>query len=178
MPSSAPRPGVDYPRLGVNNTWMPRGRRLLAERLGVGARTECGYFRAKDTLLDVSIDATGAGLAIRRSRPAGDWTAGVRQLMLALLDQLDEPLLVGLRLRRTIISPDVTRWTEAGLEILQQAGLSPGQVFRPLFLYTFGHAAFAPREDIAGRCPKGRAQPCSASRQTHIRSSRRGARAR
>jgi hypothetical protein len=75
--------------------------------------------------------------------------------MLALLDQLDEPLLVGLRLRRTIISPDVTRWTEAGLEILQQAGLSPGQVFRPLFLYTFGHAAFAPREDIAGRCPKG-----------------------
>jgi hypothetical protein len=48
----------------VNNTWIPRGRRLLGERLGVGARTECGYFRAKDTLLDVSIDATGAGLAV------------------------------------------------------------------------------------------------------------------
>jgi hypothetical protein len=67
-----------------------------------------------------------------------------------------------------IISPDVTGWTEAGLEILQHAGLSPGQaakVFRPLFVCTFGHAAFAPREDMQD-VAEGRAQWCSASRQT------------
>jgi hypothetical protein len=42
------------------------------------------------------------------------------------------------------------RWTEAGLAILQQAGLAPAdaaKAFRPLFVYTFGHATFLPRED-------------------------------
>lgn len=123
--------------------------RRVAERLGVGTMTLYGYFRDKDTLLDAIIDANGAGLNL--PSPTGPWKARLRQLMLALHDQLIEhPYLVELRLRRPIVSPQAMRWTEAGLGILQHAGMSPGEAakaFRPLFVFTFGHAAFLPRGD-------------------------------
>jgi AcrR family transcriptional regulator len=126
--------------------------RRVAERLGVGTMTLYGYFRDKDTLLDAIIDATGAGLVLPAA--SGNWRRDLRQLMLALCEQLIEhPFLVELRLRRPIISPEAMRWTEAGLTILQHAGLSPAQAaqaFRPLFIYTFGHAAFAPNQDTQG----------------------------
>jgi AcrR family transcriptional regulator len=132
---------------GVTGVTMRR----VAERLGVGTMTLYGYFRDKDTLLDAIIDATGAGLVPPVLE--GSWKTSLRELMLALHRQLIEhPFLVELRLRRPIISPEAMRWTEAALAILAQAGLSPGQAaqaFRPLFIYTFGHAAFAPREDAA-----------------------------
>jgi AcrR family transcriptional regulator len=132
--------------------------RGVAERVGVGTMTLYGYFADKDALLDAIIDATGAELVL--PAPEGSWKASLRDLMLGLHDQLIEhPFLVELRLRRPIISPEAMRWTETALAILQRAGLSPGQAmqtFRPLFVYTFGHAAFTPREDE--RSVIGRAQ--------------------
>lgn len=123
--------------------------RRVAERLGVGTMTLYGYFADKDALLDAIIDAGGAGVA--PPAPEGDWRSSLRTLMLALHAQLIEhPFLVELRLRRPIVSAQAMRWTEAALAILQRAGLSSGQAmqaFRPLFVYTFGHAAFTPRED-------------------------------
>jgi AcrR family transcriptional regulator len=137
--------------------------RRVAERLGVGTMTLYGYFRDKDTLLDAIIDAAGAELAL--PAPTGDWKPDLRRLMLALHEQLIEhPFLVELRLRRPITSPQAMRWTEAGLTILQHAGLSPGQAmqaFRPLFVYTFGHAAFVPREDTRGVVGRARASVLS-----------------
>jgi AcrR family transcriptional regulator len=133
--------------------------RRVAERLGVGTMTLYGYFPDKDTLLDAIIDATGAELVL--PAPTGAWKPDLRQLMIALHEQLIEhPFLVELRLRRPIISPQAMRWTEAGLTILQHAGLSPGQAaqaFRPLFVYTFGHAAFVPRGDTKGVVSRARA---------------------
>ena len=133
--------------------------RRVAERLGVGAMTLYGYFRDKDTLLDAIIDATGAEVAL--PAPDGDWKTRLRGLMIALHDQLlEHPFLVELRLRRPIVSPEAMRWTEAALAILHRAGLPPGQAaraFRPLFVYTFGHAAFAPREDERGVVSRARA---------------------
>jgi AcrR family transcriptional regulator len=126
--------------------------RRVAERLGVGTMTLYGYFGDKDALLDAIIDA--AGVELGPPAPEGDWRSSLRTLMLALHAQLVEhPFLVELRLRRPIVSAQAMRWTEAALAILERAGLSPGQAmqaFRPLFIYTFGHAAFTPREDGRG----------------------------
>lgn len=118
--------------------------RGVAARLGVGTMTLYSYFEDKDALLDGIIDSIGAG-----SVPAictGTWRERLRELMLALHDQLiAHPFLVHLRLRRPLNSPEAMRWTEAALEILADAGLAPGpaaNAFRPLFIYAFGHAAF------------------------------------
>jgi AcrR family transcriptional regulator len=123
--------------------------RRVAEALGAGTMTLYGYFRDKDELLDAVIDLHSSRLEIPRS--SGPWKARMRTLMLALHQQLVEhPFLVVLRLRRPLASPGAFRWTEAGLEILTDAGLSPAEAaraFRPLFIYTFGHAIFLPRAD-------------------------------
>lgn len=133
--------------------------RRVAERVGVGTMTLYGYFRDKDALLDAIIDAAGADLSL--PAPVGDWKVSLRELMLALHAQLVEhPFLVELRLRRPIASPEAMRWTEAALAILTRAGLRPGEAaraFRPLFVYTFGHAAFVPREDAEGVARRARA---------------------
>ena len=134
---------------GVEGVTMRR----VAERLGVGTMTLYGYFADKDALLDAIIDASGAELA--PPAPEGDWRSSLHTLMLALHAQLIEhPFLVELRLRRPIVSAQAMRWTEAALAILvERAGLSAGeamQAFRPLFVYTFGHAAFTPREAEPG----------------------------
>jgi AcrR family transcriptional regulator len=123
--------------------------RRVAEALGIGTMTLYGYFRDKDELLDAVIDFHSSRQEIPRS--SGPWKARMRKLMLALHHQLVEhPFLVELRLRRPLASPGAFRWTEAGLEILKDAGLSSAdaaRAFRPLFIYTFGHAIFLPRED-------------------------------
>jgi AcrR family transcriptional regulator len=123
--------------------------RRVAEKLGVGTMTLYGYFRDKDTMLDAIIDASGANVALPASE--GSWKTRLRELMLALHGQLlEHPFLVELRLRRPIVSPEAMRWTEAALGILCEAGLTPGEAaraFRPLFVYTFGHAAFTPSQD-------------------------------
>ncbi len=133
--------------------------RRVAERLGIGTMTLYGYFSDKYELLDAVIEASGAQLA--PPLPPGDWKPSLRLLMLALHEQLIEhPFLVELRLRRPIITPQAMRWTEAALTILQRAGLSPGEAahaFRPLFVYTFGHAAFVPRDDHRGVVNRARA---------------------
>jgi TetR/AcrR family tetracycline transcriptional repressor len=133
--------------------------RRVAARLGVGTMTLYGYFPDKDALLDAIIDASGSELA--PPVPEGDWKSSLRTLMLALHAQLIEhPFLVELRLRRPIVSAQAMRWTEAALGILARAGLSPGaamRAFRPLFVYTFGHAAFTPHEGEPGVVDRARA---------------------
>ncbi len=140
---------------GVSGLTMRR----VATRLGVGTMTLYGYFQDKDALLDAIVEASGAEVAL--PLPGEDWKQSLRELMLALHKQLIEhPFLVELRLRRPIVSPQAMRWTEAALTVLQRAGLSPGQAaeaFRPLFVYTFGHVAFLPRQDERGVVNRARA---------------------
>ena len=126
--------------------------RAVAERLGTGTMTLYGYFRGKDELLDAVIDAKTDALEIPRS--SGRWKPRLRRLMIALHGQLVEhPFLLELRLRRPLASPGAMRWTEVGLAALEEAGLSRAEAvlaFRSLFLYTFGHATFQPREPDQG----------------------------
>ena len=57
------------------------------------------------------------------------------------------PAIVELRLRRPLLSPGALDLTEAGMKILREAGFSrelAARVYRVLFVYTFGFAAFGP----------------------------------
>jgi AcrR family transcriptional regulator len=145
--------------------------RAVADQLGVGTMTLYGYFRDKDELLDAIVDDASA--AVDLPATTASWKDDLRRLMLALHHQLTEhPFLVELRLRRPIIGRGAMRWTEAGLTILERAGLSPGEgaeAFRPLFIYTFGHAAFAPRQDGQGVVDRARAAVLSLPPQEYPR---------
>ena len=118
--------------------------RGVAQHLGVGTMTLYSYFEDKDALLDAVVDSLGAEQVPNLRE--GSWRERLRELMLALHAQLiAHPFLVQLRLRRPLISPEAMRWTEAALQILIDAGLPAGlaaNTFRPLFIFTFGHAAF------------------------------------
>jgi AcrR family transcriptional regulator len=122
-------------------------RRLAAE-LEVGTMTLYGYFRDKDELLDAVVDAATAHIAIPSRR--GTWKSQIRALMEQIRTALaDHPIGILLRLRRPMWSPGALRISEAGVRILREAGFSRAEAaraYRSLFSYTFGFAAFTPRE--------------------------------
>jgi AcrR family transcriptional regulator len=122
-------------------------RRLAAE-LGVGTMTLYGYFRDKDELLDAVVDAASAQLQIPRG--GGGWKEQLRALMVEIRSVLAEhPVGVLLRQRRPMWSPGALRVSEAGIQMLLDAGFSKAQAaraYRSLFNYTFGSAAFGPDE--------------------------------
>jgi AcrR family transcriptional regulator len=120
--------------------------RSLGEELGVGAMTVYGYFRSKDELLDAVIDA-GATRMVPERR-AGSWRAQLRELLVSIRQSLvDYPGVIELRFKRPILSPGALEVTETAMQILRDAGFSPGtsaRVYRILFVYTFGFSAFGP----------------------------------
>jgi AcrR family transcriptional regulator len=122
--------------------------RRLAEELGIGTMTLYGYFRDKDELLDAVVDAASARIQIPSRR--GTWKGQIRGLMDQIRSTLTEhPIGVLLRLKRPMWSPGALRVSEAGVRILREAGFSRAEAaraYRSLFSYTFGFAAFTPRE--------------------------------
>lgn len=127
--------------------------RGLAEHVGVAPMTLYGYFPDKDALLDAVLDFGADELIV--SSPVGPWRDRLRELLSILHRQLvAHPFVVELRLRRPILNPGAMRFTEAGLSILQTAGFDPdaaARAFRPLFIYTFGSAAFAAPGDASAQ---------------------------
>jgi AcrR family transcriptional regulator len=122
--------------------------RRLADELGIGTMTLYGYFRDKDELLDAVVDAAAARIEVPRRR--GTWKSQIRALMEQIRTALTEhPIGVLLRLERPMWSPGALRVSEAGVRILREAGFSRAEAaraYRSLFNYTFGFAAFSPRE--------------------------------
>jgi AcrR family transcriptional regulator len=122
--------------------------RRLAEELAIGTMTLYGYFRDKDELLDAVVDAAAARIEIPSRR--GTWKSQIRALMDRIRTALTEhPIGVLLRLERPMWSPGALRVSEAGVRILREAGFSRAEAaraYRSLFNYTFGFAAFSPRE--------------------------------
>jgi AcrR family transcriptional regulator len=122
--------------------------RRLADELGIGTMTLYGYFRDKDELLDAVVDAAAARIEVPRRR--GTWKSQIRALMDRIRTALTEhPIGVLLRLERPMWSPGALRVSEAGVRILREAGFSRAEAaraYRSLFNYTFGFAAFSPRE--------------------------------
>jgi AcrR family transcriptional regulator len=125
--------------------------RRLAEELDAGTMTLYGYFRGKDELLDALVDVSSARSKRLRELGDGPWRQQLRELILAVREVLAEhPWEVELRMRRPLVSPGAMRVPEAGLQILQAAGLAPAEAaraFRTLFLYTFGFSGFGDPDD-------------------------------
>lgn len=124
-------------------------RRLAAE-LGVGTMTIYGYFRSRDELLDALVDRGAQDIAqlVSEAERAEPWKPQMRALMVGLRERLAEhPAFVELRYRRTLQSPGALHITEAGMRILGDAGFSrrrAAEIYRILFVYTFGFSAFGP----------------------------------
>ena len=124
--------------------------RRLATELGVGTMTIYGYFRSRDELLDALVDRGAQDVAelVSEAERAESWKAQMRALMIGLRERLREhPAFVELRYRRTLQSPGALHITEAGIRILDDAGFSrrrAAEIYRLLFVYTFGFSAFAP----------------------------------
>jgi AcrR family transcriptional regulator len=122
--------------------------RRLAEELGVGTMTLYGYFRNKEELLDALVDATAEQIRI----PSGgrSWRSKILALMEEIRRTLAErPVGVLLRQRRPMWSPGALRVSEAGIQVLRDAGFGKAdaaRAYRSLFSYTFGFAAFTPSD--------------------------------
>ena len=122
-------------------------RRVAAE-LDVGAMTLYGYFRNKVELVDAAVDLACAEIEVPRAK--GTWQDQLRSLAEEILRVLRRyPVAHQMRERGPLISAGALRSTEAGLEILQGAGFTQeesARVWRLLFTYIFGYAAFTPAE--------------------------------
>lgn len=119
-------------------------RRLAAE-LGVGTMTLYGYFGDKDELVDAAIDAASEDHRVVLAE--GSWTDQLGELMRAIRAALDtHPSGMRMRLARPMLSSGALRTTEAGMQILAEAGFERAQAaraYRTLFVYVFGFAGFS-----------------------------------
>ena len=124
--------------------------RQLAGELGVGTMTIYGYFRSRDELIDAIVDRGGEEIAqlVSEAERAESWKPRMRALMVGLRERLlEHPAFVELRYRRTLQSPGALHITEAGMRILIGAGFGSreaAEIYRILFVYTFGFSAFGP----------------------------------
>jgi AcrR family transcriptional regulator len=117
--------------------------RRLAQQLDVWPMSLYGYFEDKDALLD-AMAAAAAGAVASTSR-RGSW----RTRMRALLGDAERSIAaspgVAGRLPRAFLTPEGLRLWEAGLAILGDTGLAPGETasaWRALWSYTYGFATF------------------------------------
>ncbi|MCP2342250.1 TetR/AcrR family transcriptional regulator [Actinomadura rupiterrae] len=97
----------------------------LAKRLGLTANAIYRYVRSRDELL-VLLAETGWGPPPELATGADHWRAAATTWTLAMIDRCDvHPWLVDLPVRGAPMTPNLLRWTEAILEALTGAGLSP-----------------------------------------------------
>jgi AcrR family transcriptional regulator len=115
--------------------------RRLAQSLDVWPMSLYRYFHDKDELLD-ALAASALG-DIRPPSADAPWRRQMHQLLgevrIALASE------AGRHLPRAFLTPGVLRLPEAGLAILEQAGLSREDAvegWRALWSYTFGFATF------------------------------------
>ena len=132
--------------------------RRVAQELGVGTMTLYSYFDGKDDLLDAAVESVAA--SVRLPSDDGPWQARLRALVQEIHRSLVEhPCGVELRLSRPILGRAALRTTEAGLQILREAGFDDAdatRAWRSLFVYAFGSAAFNPSAVDADRLDEWR----------------------
>jgi AcrR family transcriptional regulator len=120
--------------------------RRLGEQLGVTPMALYSYFAGKDDLVDAILDH--AAEEVRLPPREGTWEDQMRALMREARRVLARhPSALGVRLRRPLLSPGPLRVTEAGLQILLEAGFTRKQAvsaWRALFSYMFGFVSFSP----------------------------------
>jgi AcrR family transcriptional regulator len=122
-------------------------RRLAAE-LRIGAMTFYGYFRDKDELLDYVVERAARDLSL----PAGEgpWRSRLQDLMETIwLGLTEDRSIVSIRSRKPLLTPAALRATEAGMQILTEAGFATEEAagaWRLLFTYVFGYASFSSPE--------------------------------
>lgn len=134
-------------REGVDALTMRR----LATELGIGTMTIYGYFQDKEELLDQVIERTARRYELTAGE--GDWRTRLRRLIETMYRSLlEHPSTVQVRSRRPILNPGAIRACEAGMTILEEAGLErrdAAAAFRLLFTFIFGYAAFSSYEPSA-----------------------------
>jgi AcrR family transcriptional regulator len=132
--------------------------RRVAEELGVGTMTLYSYFAGKDELLDAAVEDVAASVPLPPDD--GPWQSRLRALVQEIHRSLVEhPSGVELRLKRPILGRAALRTTEAGLQILREAGFDDAgatRAWRSLFVYVFGSAAFNPSRVEGGRLDEWR----------------------
>ena len=121
--------------------------RRLATELGVGTMTLYHYFPSKRDLLDAVVDTAFADQAPPLLE--GSWREQLRSLCEAGREALSRhPSLAQIRAAEPILRPDALRFSELGLQVLEDAGFETEEAvkaFRLLFTYTFGFALVSPR---------------------------------
>jgi AcrR family transcriptional regulator len=119
-------------------------RRLAAE-LRIGAMTFYGYFRDKEELLDYVVERAARDLSLPPDE--GPWRSRLQSLMETIwLGLTEDPTVVLIRSRKPLLTPSALRATEAGMQILVDAGFDIEEAagaWRLLFTYVFGYAAFS-----------------------------------
>lgn len=122
--------------------------RRVADEFGVTPMTLYRYVRDKDELVDAVLDELMDRTPI--PRVGGSWQHRVRKLMTWLEEELERyPDVLALRLHRPLLSPGALKLTEAVMAALVDGGFGPEEAahaYRALFAYTFGYAAYGPRE--------------------------------
>jgi AcrR family transcriptional regulator len=122
--------------------------RRVAEEFGVTPMSLYRYVRDKEELVDAVLDA----LIDRRPVPdaRGPWRRRVIELMSWLRQELERyPDVLALRLHRPLLSPGALTLTERVMRALTEGGfasVAAARAYRALFAYTFGYAAYGPRQ--------------------------------
>jgi TetR/AcrR family transcriptional regulator, tetracycline repressor protein len=152
MPPSATRPSglsreriLDAARAIVGREGLDAlSMRRLAQELDVWPMSIYRYFRNKDELLDAMAAIATEGIAVPSARAS--WRSQLRSLLSAAHEALaGDPSWIGSRLPSAFLTPGTLKLSEAGVRILESAGLDAAEAasaWRTLWSYTFGFATF------------------------------------
>ncbi|RFU36382.1 TetR/AcrR family transcriptional regulator [Actinomadura logoneensis] len=109
---------------------MPR----IAQRLGLTANAIYRYVRSRDELLVLVAEAAW-GTAPDLASGSGDWREAANRWTRAMIDRFDvHPWLCDLPVRGAPVTPNLLDWTEAILEVLTGAGLTPTEALSCAFV--------------------------------------------
>ena len=114
--------------------WNGLSMRQLAQELDVWPMAVYRYFQDKDALLDAMTEAAAEGVSIPAAR--GSWRTRMRSLLRESHDALG-----GQPASRARMAPAEARLSEAGLQILRDAGFPEADAARAwpaLFAYALG----------------------------------------
>jgi TetR/AcrR family tetracycline transcriptional repressor len=126
--------------------------RRLAQELDVWPMSVYRYFQDKDALLDaMAADVIDRVAAPRRG---GSWREQLHALLEGARRAIAASPVVAERLPGAFLREGAFRLPEAGMTILMEAGVEPGEAaraWRAVWSYTFGFASFAAESERAAR---------------------------